>query len=213
MTVMKLTSRILLALLLTATTAMAKKVKLTIDGILSPTQTTAYLIINEDTANAQRLAITDARFSVSITVDANDIIRIHDWKEWPERSVFVLLPDSRHITINWQTGTIEGSPLSLRMQEAIRTVHRDNPDSFHIDVFSDNKEDWAQARIREQQVRDHMLDSQRETVRQVIDNNSKTNIATWIAYCYSNLFAGGLDELAHGKHPKWLKHPILKDRK
>ena len=213
MTVMKLTSRILLALLLTTTTATAKKVKLTIDGILSPTQTTAYLIINEDTANAQRLAIPDARFSVSITVDANDIIRIPDWKEWPERSVFVLLPDSRHITINWQTGTIEGSPLSLRMQEAIRTVHRDNPDSFHIDVFSDNKEDWAQARIREQQVRDHMLDSQRETVRQVIDNNSKTNIATWIAYCYSNLFASGLDELAHGKHPKWLKHPILKDRK
>ena len=178
MTVIKLTSRILLALLLTATTAMAKKVKLTIDGILSPTQTTAYLIINEDTANAQRLAITDARFSVSITVDANDIIRIHDWKEWPERSVFVLLPDSRHITINWQTGTIEGSPLSLRMQEAIRTVHRDNPDNFHIDVFSDNKDDWAQARIREQQVREHMLDSQKETVRQVIDNNSKTNIAT-----------------------------------
>ena len=48
----------------------AKKVKLTIDGVVSPNLTTLYLIVNEDTAHAQIVPIKDEQFSVTITVDA-----------------------------------------------------------------------------------------------------------------------------------------------
>ena len=99
-----------LAALAMVSAGCAKKVKVTIDGTVSPTQTILYLIINEDTAHAQRLPIKDARFSVTVKVDRDAFIRLHDWKEWPERSVFVLIPDSRHITIDWNKGTITGSP-------------------------------------------------------------------------------------------------------
>ena len=88
-----------LAAVLLVATAQAKKVKVTIDGRVSPSQTKLYLIINEDTANAQLLPIKDAKFSVTIKVDKNSFIRLHDYKDWPERSVFVLIPDSKHITI------------------------------------------------------------------------------------------------------------------
>ena len=92
-----------LAAVMLATTAQAKKVKVTIDGTVSPSQTKLYLIINEDTANAQLLPIKDAKFSVTIKVDRNAFIRLHDYKEWPERSAFVLIPDSKHIAINSNT--------------------------------------------------------------------------------------------------------------
>ena len=70
-----------LASIMLATTAQAKKVKVTIDGTVSPSQTKLYLIINEDTANAQLLPIKDAKFSVTIKVDRNAFIRLHDYKE------------------------------------------------------------------------------------------------------------------------------------
>ncbi|MBQ7742480.1 MAG: hypothetical protein IJT90_06120 [Bacteroidaceae bacterium] len=201
-----------LALLLIAVSATAKKVKLTIDGTLSPTQRTLYLIVNEDTANAQRIAITDAKFSVNLKVDANDIIRLHDWKEWPERSVFVLLPDSRHITINWRTGTIEGSPKSLRMQQAIREAREDDPSGFHIDVFSDDKEAWEQARIQGESIRAQMLAQQKQTIMRLIKDNNN-NIGAWLAYCYAPIFEGGLPQMTNGTTPKWLSHPIFKAHK
>ena len=210
---MKQRTIILTALLIIAAAAYAKKVKLTIDGTLSPTQTTLYLIINEDTANAQRLAIENAHFSVSLKVDANDIIRLHDYKGWPERSAFVLIPDSRHITIDWRTGAIEGSPMSLRMKAAIKQVRDESPEGFHIDVFSEDPEAWAKARQQGEIIRQHMLDKQRQTIYKVITENQDNNISTWIAYCYSNLFPDGLDQLALGKNPKWLNHPTLKARK
>lgn len=197
------------ALLLIAASAFAKKVKLTIDGTLSPTQKILYLIVNEDTANAQRLAIKDAHFSVKLKVDANDIIRLHDWKDWPERSAFVLLPDSRHITIDWRTGAIEGSPKSLRMQEAIREARRDDPSSFHIDVFSEDKEAWEQARQEAESIRAQMRAEQKRTIMRLIDENAGNNISAWLAYCYANIFEGGLRQLARGGNPKWLNHPIF----
>ena len=47
------------ALLGTLTTLTAKKVELTIDGTVSPGQTTLYLIINEDIEHARLLPIND----------------------------------------------------------------------------------------------------------------------------------------------------------
>ena len=66
------------ALLGTLTTLTAKKVELTIDGTVSPGQTTLYLIINEDIEHARLLPINDGRFSVTVTVDANAFVRLHD---------------------------------------------------------------------------------------------------------------------------------------
>ena len=59
-------------------TAQAKKVKVTIDGTVSPSQTTLYLIVNEDTAQALRVPIQDAQFSVTVTVDRDAFIRLND---------------------------------------------------------------------------------------------------------------------------------------
>lgn len=193
-------------------TSCAKKVKVTIDGTLSPTQETLYLIINEDTANAQRLVIEDAKFSVTVMVDANDIIRIHDWKEWPERSAFVLVPDSRHISINTWDGTIEGSPMSKKMRETIDKVRRAGANGFHIDVFSDNEEEWARAREQERRIRAQMDEEQRNLVLETVRENGDNVIASWIAYCYADIFQGGLDEIAKGQHPKWRNHPIFKGK-
>ena len=73
--------------------AQARKVKVTIDGTMVSSDTRIYLIVNEDTANAQILPIDNHQFSVTVTVDRNAFIRLHDYKEWPERSAFVLIPD------------------------------------------------------------------------------------------------------------------------
>ncbi|MBR4921114.1 MAG: hypothetical protein IKZ62_07355 [Prevotella sp.] len=192
--------------------ACAKKVKLTIDGTLSPTQTTLYLIINEDTANAQRIPINDAKFSVTIEVDKNDFIRLHDYKEWPERSVFVLIPDSRHITINTWNGTIEGSPMSLRLQKAIKGIREAGPGTFHIDVFSEDPKAWEEARIQERAIRAHMEEEQRQVVREVMLENKDNNIPAWVLICFPEQASMYFDEVTKGS-PKWMKHPILMKKK
>lgn len=203
---------ILSALFMVVLTSCAKKVNVTIDGTVSPTQKTLYLIINEDTANAKLLPIEDAKFSVTVKVDVNDIIRLHDWKEWPERSVFVLIPDSKHITINTWDGTIQGSPMSQKMREAIDRVRKTGPNGFHIDVFSDNEEEWARAREQERRIRAQMEDEQRNVVLETIKENGDNAIASWIAYCYADIFPGGLDEIAKGQQPKWRNHPIFQGK-
>ena len=148
LSVMKQLLFVLTAILL-ATTAQAKKVKVTIDGMVSPSQTRLYLIINEDTANAQLIPIKDAKFSVTIKVDRDAFIRLHDYKQWPERSQFILIPDSKHITIDWDRGTIKGSEKSLELQIACRLIRDESPEGFHVDVFTDDPEAWREARLTE----------------------------------------------------------------
>ena len=195
---------------LCAATACAKKVKVTIDGRTSPSQTELYLIINEDTANAVRVPIEDEHFSITVKVDKNAFIRLHDYKEWPERSVYVLIPDSKHITIDKPTGSIEGSPLSKKLREEILRVSREAPGNFHIDVFSDDPEAWAEARERERATRALMEAHQLETIEAVIRENADNNIPAWIVYCYRSQFTIPIDALLNGSHPKWADHPILK---
>ena len=191
-------------------TAQARKVNVTIDGTVSPSQTTLYLIINEDTANAQLLPIKDGKFSVSVKVDRNAFIRLHDWKEWPERSVFVLLPDSRHITINWNTGTIEGSKQSRELQTVCKQIRDASPEGFHVDVFSDDPEAWRRAQEQGNAIRDRMLEEQKMIARKLLLENKDNIIAAWIAYCYPNLFEGELNAIIDHMKPKWANHPILK---
>lgn len=200
------------SLLMLSLCVSAKKVKVTIDGTLSPTQTKYYLIIDEDTAHAVRLPINDGKFSITVKVDANSFIRLHDTKDWPERSVFVLIPDSRHISINTWTGNIEGSPMSQKLYDMLNLVRRAGPEGFHIDVFSDDKEAWAQARETEKRIRAGMEQEQREIAYQVVNDNSNNIIPAWVVYCYPELFEDRLPMFLKDK-PKWAKHPILLKRK
>lgn len=199
------------ALMLVTITACAKKVELTIDGTTYASQVSLYLVINEDIENAQTLPIKDGHFSTTIEVERDAFVRIHDYKEWPERSVFVLIPDSRHITINWREGTIEGSSMSKKLQEAIREVTRESPEGFHIDVFSDDKEAWARAREAEKSMREKMQQEQIKTIERVIKQNKSNNIPAWIVYCYHSLLEGPYRSIIDkNKKQKWAKHTIIK---
>ena len=206
---MKRTITIVVTMLLVALTTQAKKVTLTIDGTTRRTQTELYLIINEDIDNAQKLTINDQHFSVTITVDRNDFIRLHDYKGFPERSQYVLIPDSKHITINMENGSIEGSPLSQRLQGEQNSIRRESPEHFHIDVFSDDPEAHLQARIQEREMRSRMEETQKMVIRDVISRNQKNIIPAWLVYCYHNLFTLGAEEMINGSKAKWTKHPIL----
>ena len=207
---MKRTFYIFSALVLLAVTACAKKVKLTIDGTVYPTQSSLYLVINEDIENAQMLPIKDGQFSTTIKVDRDAFVRIHDYKEWPERSVFVLLPDSRHISIDWRNGTIEGSTMSKKLQDACREVSKQSPEGFHIDVFSDDKEAWASARETEKTIREGMQLEQIKTIEQVIKKNKDNYIPAWIVYCHHSLLEGPYRHIIdENKNQKWSKHTII----
>ncbi|WP_146739417.1 hypothetical protein [Pseudoprevotella muciniphila] len=187
----------------------AKKVKLTIDGTVSPSQTTLYLIVNEDKENAMLVPIQDAKFSVTLKVESNAFIRLSDNKNWPERSVFVLIPDSKHITINWRTGSIEGSPMSNKLQMAMKEIREAFPEGFHIDVFSDNPDDWKIAREREASMRAQMQMRQHEAIMRIIVENSDNNIPAWIYYCYKPTIAMKAENIGP-KDSKWLNHAIVR---
>lgn len=187
----------------------AKKVKLTIDGTVSPSQTMLYLIVNEDKENAMLVPIQDAKFSVTLKVESNAFIRLSDNKNWPERSVFVLIPDSKHITINWRTGSIEGSPMSNKLQVAMKEIREASPEGFHIDVFSDNPDDWEIAREREASMRAQMQMRQREAIMRIIVENSDNNIPAWIYYCYKPSIAMKAENIGP-KDSKWLNHAIVR---
>ena len=124
---MKRTFIIIAAMMLTMITASAKKVTVTIDGTVYRTQEKIYLIVDEDTANAVVVPVQNGQFTVTTTVDANSIIRLHETKEWPERAEFVIIPDSKHITADLNSSTIEGSPMSQRLRTALSAIKSIRP--------------------------------------------------------------------------------------
>ena len=199
-----------LAAILLATTVQAKKVKVTIDGTVSPSQTKLYLIINKDTANAQLLPIKDAKFSVTVKVDRDAFIRLHDYKQWPERSVFVLIPDSKHITIDWNTGSITGSLQSSELQAICKQIRDAGPNGFHIDVFSDDPEACREARVREAAMREDMMNQQKKIAKEVMLKNKNKIYGAWIMYTVPELLEGELNAIINYEKPKWAAHPILK---
>lgn len=202
-----------LTAIVTVVTGHAKKVKVTIDGTVSPTQTTVYLIINEDTAHAQLLTINEGRFSTTVKVDRDTFIRLHDWKEWPERSVFVLIPDSRHITIDWNTGEIKGSKKSRKLQALCKEIRQASPEGFHIDVFSDDRDAWREAQERANTIRQSMLEEQKQIAKGVMLENKDDIYAVWIAYCFPELFEGELNAIIDNMRPRWANHPLLQKRR
>ena len=190
----------------------AKKVKVTIDGTVLPTQTRLYLIINEDTANAQLIPIKDAKFSVTVKVDDNAFIRLQDNKEWQERSAFVLIPDSKHITVDWNTGEITGSNHSQELQSICKTIWSFDPGTFHIDVFSDDPELLKREREHEREIRETMSQHQIVFVREQLFDNPNDFVRVWLVYRYSQFAAQYLKDLITEKTPKWVNHPLLKKK-
>lgn len=198
------------AIVLATQMVCAKKVKLTIDGTTYPSMAKLWLIVNEDTANALRVPIEDAHFSVSLKVDQQAFIRLHDSKGWPERAFFVLIPDSKHITVNLRDGSVQGSSASLQLREAIDKVRKAGPEGFHIDVFGGDKEAWARAREQERAIRAEMEMRQRDLLMQTIDENADNLIPAWLYYCYEEDFNLTPQAVPHGTQTKWAKHAILK---
>ena len=199
-----------LTAIVTAVTGQAKKVKVTIDGTVSPSQTIVYLIINEDTAHAQLLPITDGHFSTTVKVDRDAFIRLNDNKKWPERSAFVLVPDSRHITVDWNRGSITGSKLSQKLQVTCHEIQVSSPEGFHVDVFSDDPDAWRQAQQQANLVRNSMQEEQKSIARSVLLDNKDSILTVWIAYCYPQLFEGELNDIIAHMKPKWADHPLMK---
>lgn len=200
---------ILGALFFGVQTASAKKVKVTIDGTVSPSQTRLFLIINEDTANAMRVPIQDGRFSVTVKVEKDAFIRLSDYKQWPERSAFVLIPDSKHITVDWRTGRIEGSPMSLELAAALDAIRHEDPYGFHIDIFTDDPEARAQAAEQQRMIYQEMEARHRAIILETIDKNSANNIPAWVYFCYHSKLDLPFRFFAEGAAPKWTKHAVL----
>ena len=188
----------------------AKKIKVTIDGKTYPNQSRLYMIVNEDTANAQLIPIQNGQFSVTLKVDNNAFIRLHEYKEWPERSVFVLIPDSKHITIDWNTGNITGSEKSNQLSVVTHFIRDLDADNFHIDVFSDRKEDWDRAREKGQMIRNQMQMKQRDVIVESMRENVDNDIPAWLYFCYHNRIEDiPIEAMTIGKNPKWLHHKVM----
>ncbi|MCR4957398.1 MAG: hypothetical protein K6B13_02155, partial [Prevotella sp.] len=203
----------LLSMLMAATlvtVCQAKKVKVTIDGTVPSTVSTIYLIINEDKDNAQLVPISDGKFSVTVKVDRDAFIRLDETKNYPQNSMYVLIPDSRHITIEWNKGNIQGSKLSADLQLTCSEIRSSSPDGFHVDVFSDDPEAWRRAQSQANAVRESMREQQRKIAREKILEWKNNSAGAWIVYCFPEVMEGELNAMIQHMKPKWINHPILK---
>lgn len=198
------------ALLLGSATASAKKVKLTIDGTTTPSEYPLYLIINEDTLGARQISREEGKFSITLTVERDAFIRIQETKKYPERCYFVLIPDSKHITINMRAGRIEGSQMSLNLRSTMLELAKMSPESFHIDVFSDDREAWRQANEQARVIQNNMRMQQIKMLDEFVEQNNDNILPAWLIYANHSW----LDERARiiilrNQGKKWTKHVVL----
>ena len=188
------------------TAAQGKKV--TIDGTSSSER--MYLIINEDTEHAQLLDIQDGKFSVTVNVDRNTFIRLQESKNFPRRAAAVLIPDSKHITVDTDNRLIQNSGKSKELRRLCMEMESNSPENFHVDVFSQDPQAWKDAREHEKSIHESMLNSQRETFKQLLLEDKNNIMLAWLAYCYPEMMEGELQAMVDAMKPKWSSHPILK---
>ena len=193
-----------------AAVAQGKKMKVTIDGTLSPGVEKMYFIINEDTANAQLLDIQDGKFSVTVKVDHNAFIRLQNPKYSPDRYAFVLIPDSRHISVDSNNDRILGSDKSRDLQVVCQQIESNSPENTRIDVFSQDPRAWKEAKKTSNSLKDGLREGQRMIVRNMLLEDKNNIILAWIAYRYPEVMEGELNEMIGSLKPKWIDHPILK---
>ena len=169
-----------------------------------------YLIINEDTANAQLLDIQDGKFSVTVKVDRNAFIRLQTPKYSPDRYAFVLIPDSRHITVDSNNDRILGSDKSRDLQVVCQQIESNSPENTRIDVFSQDPRAWKEAKGTSNALKDGLREGQRMIVRNMLLEDKNNIILAWIAYRYPEVMEGELNDMIGSLKPKWIDHPILK---
>ena len=200
-------------LLLVTLTACGKKITVKIDGKAYYNYDKLYLIVNEDTANAVIVPTKDGRIDTKLKVEKNDFIRISIQKNRMESERNILIADSRHITVDLPERTCEGSPMSTKLQEAIRDMEHAFPRYFHIDVFSDNPEDHAKARAQERAIRAKMEQEQATLYVKILKENADNVMPAWLVHTAPSDMLRHMGELEAQSNPVWAKHPILKAKK
>lgn len=201
---------LLATLLVVFLSASAKKLKVTIDGTASPSQQTLYLIVNEDTAKAQLISVNEGKFTVTVKVNEDDFIRLSENKAYrPDVRSVVIIADERHITVDMERNTVENSYLTECLQNAIREIESAGPGTFHIDVFSDNEEDWKKARAEEKEIRARMAEHQRDVVKQKMEKERYTVIPAWILIIFPEQASAFLGDY---EFSEWMEHPVLKKK-
>ena len=198
-----------LTALMFVVTAQAKKQKVTIDGTVTNGQTWLYLIVNEDTANAQRITVIDGQFSVKVKVECDAFIRLDVYKKLKDRSPLVLIPDSKHITVSWPDKQISGSQQSQELQTVSKEIRDLSPEGFHIDVFTDNPDARQKAREKEAAIRQQMFAKQMQFTKDFILQNKDKYYCAWIMYTFHNPFKAELEDMVSHMQPSWANHPIL----
>ena len=188
------------------TAVQAKKV--TIEGTASKSER-IYLIINEDTENAQLLPIQNGKFKVTVNVDRNAFIRLQNTKDNPRRAAAVLIPDSKIITVYVDNQLILDSDKSQELNHLLMQMESNSPESLHVDVFSQDPQAWKDAREHENALRESMRNSQRNAVKELLMKDKNNIILAWIAYCYPEVMEGELQAMVDAMKPKWINHPIL----
>ena len=188
------------------TAVQAKKV--TIEGTASKSER-IYLIINEDTENAQLLPIQNGKFKVTVNVDRNAFIRLQNTKDNPRRAAAVLIPDSKNITVYVDNQLILDSDKSQELNHLLMQMESNSPESLHVDVFSQDPQAWKDAREHENALREGMRNSQRDAVKELLMKDKNNIILAWIAYCYPEVMEGELQAMVDAMKPKWISHPIL----
>ena len=188
------------------TAVQAKKV--TIEGTASKSER-IYLIINEDTENAQLLPIQNGKFKVTVNVDRNAFIRLQNTKDNPRRAAAVLIPDSKNITVYVDNQLILDSDKSQELNHLLMQMESNSPESLHVDVFSQDPQAWKDASEHENALRESMRNSQRDAVKELLMKDKNNIILAWIAYCYPEVMEGELQAMVDAMKPKWINHPIL----
>jgi hypothetical protein len=203
---------LLSALLVVFLSASAKKLKVTIDGTARPSQESIYLIVNEDTATALLVPVNEGKFKVTVKVNEDDYIRLVENKAYrPDVRSVVIIADERHITVNMESNTVEHSYMTKCLKDRIGEIESAGPGTFHIDVFSDNKEDWEKARAEEKEIRARMKEQQRMVVKQVLEDERYNVIPAWILILYPEQASPWLDKYFE-EFSTWLDHPVLKKK-
>lgn len=195
--------------------AAAKNVKVTIDGYTPKYEDSVSIIINEDIDHIMTIPVNEGHFNVQLKVDADAFIRIYEGgylKNYPDRAWFILIPDSKHITVSTIDYSIKGSKMSKRLYECIYEACKHSPEGFHIDVFSDDKDAWAEARAREKAIRQSMMETQMDDIKRIVNDNKDSLIPLWILYSYASGSYEMRDLFVHmvKDDKKWASHPVGK---
>lgn len=65
------------------------------------------------------------------------------------RAAAVLIPDSKHITVDTDNRLIQNSDKSKELRRLCMEMESNSPENFHIDVFSQDPQAWKDARKHE----------------------------------------------------------------